>query len=203
MAFPSTPVLDDFNRANGGPGANWTVLFSGDGVGTIDTNQMKGTAVASDNAYWNALTPLESEVYMDVPTFDTGGAFLYVAARMVGSNGYLLRVISTGDLQLFRMVASASTQLGTNIAVGFASGDSFGMEVAGSGAAVSVAVYWKRTSWALQTTYSDTHADRRIGAGRIAYWHSGTAQTFRWDNFGGGGIASPIRSQYLDFDYSR
>lgn len=53
MALPAT---DDFNRANGAPGANWTGSVGGDL--TIDSNTIRGAGVGTDNSmYWSADLP--------------------------------------------------------------------------------------------------------------------------------------------------
>lgn len=61
MAFPTTPILDDFNRADENPiGGNWTNNALGEGADNqlkIVSNQLKAvTAATSCEAYWNKNT---------------------------------------------------------------------------------------------------------------------------------------------------
>ena len=59
--FPTTPVLDTFNRANGGPGANWVDMTS---TFAIATNAL--TQVGGGDTYveWNSGFGASQEVYV-------------------------------------------------------------------------------------------------------------------------------------------
>jgi hypothetical protein len=56
MAFPSTPILDDFNRSNEGPppSSNWTSIYNGH---VVASNHIRGYVYNDNNvSMWNAST---------------------------------------------------------------------------------------------------------------------------------------------------
>jgi hypothetical protein len=56
---------DNFNRANGGLGANWTTSFSTNGALTISSNTVINSAANDQNSYWTA-TPFNADQYAEV-----------------------------------------------------------------------------------------------------------------------------------------
>lgn len=82
MAFPTTPVLDAFNRADGALGANWTSpVVTAEATPTISANVVIGPASVRGSAYWNVATYLDSEAYWTVPAGATGLSDLFMYAR--------------------------------------------------------------------------------------------------------------------------
>ncbi len=83
-SFPSTGLLDDFNRANGGVGASW----SGDTASyAIDGQALKATA--SDKViYWNGTSfGANQEAYFKLSTIDSSGEEMGLALKVGESRG--------------------------------------------------------------------------------------------------------------------
>jgi hypothetical protein len=75
MTFPTTPILDDFNRANEGPppSANWSAYHAswgfGDGLEVV-SNQCKGNSYNLCGDWWSVETfGSDCEVYVTIATF--------------------------------------------------------------------------------------------------------------------------------------
>lgn len=189
MAAPSLAVLDNFNRANGGLGANWTTgFYAGSVAPTITSNQVAGNASYAE-AWWNPASYTESEAYITVATLQNTGEVVYLEARAQtpGSNfdGYELLYTRGSGMVVNRVVNEAATQLGATIAQELTAGDRMGMVVLGTGATVTIEV-WRFTAgaWSLLATRTDTDANRITAAGRIGF--GSNSATVRLDDFGGG-----------------
>lgn len=67
--FPTTGILDNFNRTDGDAGANWTTAFSNNGKPVIESNQLKNPTGNANNsgAYWNPSTFTDCEIYVTLP----------------------------------------------------------------------------------------------------------------------------------------
>lgn len=130
-------VSDDFNRADGGLGANWTT-----GVGTpyISSNQVTGLA-GNNAAFWSASTfspnQRSSATYSASPATGCHGP----TARTVGSNFY--RAVACGvDVYIQRVISGdGGTTLGSSHAVTLAANDVLRLEVTGTGATVTLRIY--------------------------------------------------------------
>lgn len=195
MAFPTTGVLDDFNRANGPAGSAWTspVAFE---AAIFEVVSNKASDFGDGGGYWDASTfGPDSEVYVDVATVNLMAKSLVLRVGSPGSsyNGYRTRFVNTTSLTVNRVDAGTSTQLGASISYTIASGDSVGFEVIGSDLAV-----YKKTggSWSSIDTRSDsTHTS----AGYIGWF--GADGDDLLDNFGGGtvdgGVTASARNLYV------
>ncbi|MDP3704086.1 MAG: hypothetical protein U1C74_25920 [Phenylobacterium sp.] len=148
MAFPTTGLLDNFNRATEDPLGNGT--WSGPIRAT--NGQMKVGSGGSANAitrsagtpgqsYWSVATfGPDSEVYATISTVPGNGDYVYLYARIVNPNtagldGYAMVMIKqAGDdiWQIRRIDDSAETVLGANATQELASGESMGFEIIGS-----------------------------------------------------------------------
>lgn len=148
MAFPTTGLLDNFNRTNEDPmNGNWS-------VGPLDTtaedlqivsNQAKGTIDVNDNEmWWNPGTfGADSEVYCTLVTV-TFNDDLFLELRITdpgGANrsGYKIEFVpagnspSTGDVEMFEVTDGTSTQIGaTETGIVISSGDKLGFEAISS-----------------------------------------------------------------------
>ena len=185
MAFPTTGILDDFNRADENPldgGGNW-----GDRVANNDlqllSNQAAGTAANVLNSrYWAASTfGPDCEVYYSVPVINVAPDYLRLWLRIqnpgaANETGYMMQWLnSSAGCTIFKETArEAYTQLATLSTPRFAANDQIGMEAIGT----TITVYQNGTS-VLSTTDATT-----TGAGYIAIGCRSTV--FRLDDFGGG-----------------
>jgi hypothetical protein len=181
VAFPTTPILDDFNRADEGPppSANWTGPMTAGGPNGLQvvSNQCQRGAPYG-GAWWNASTfGPDSEVYLTA----RGSSDFYVYLRMTGAlgtsaqTGY--RANWFGDEVRIRRVDSGSgTVIGGPYAVtGPVTGNKFGLEAVGSTitAYVDTGSGWTAVGSVVDATYST--------AGVIGVETDGT-----FDDFGGG-----------------
>jgi len=139
MAFPTTPILDDFNRPNEGPppSADWSDFPGTDGM-VVDGNEAIPDG-ASGGGYWNTITNANCEVYATLVNIDDGegmilfarsndiappldpgaiGYWLIIARDDVGGDGVILFSGISGPLDL--------ATLDLNI------GDKFGLECNGN-----------------------------------------------------------------------
>lgn len=199
MAAPNQPILDTFNRADGGLGSNWTSpIWVGDDNPAIVSNTFRGgNSTGSDgDGYWNVASYTESEVYITVTTLPSAGTGPYLMARIQSPNSagmdayqlYCAKVAGAGNdtWVLNRVINEASTLL-ANGTQEFSAGDSFGLVVLGTGATVTVQAWYRASggSWVqLGSDYSDTNAARITAAGRIGVGCQGNVG--RLDDFGGG-----------------
>jgi hypothetical protein len=192
MAFPTTAVLDNFDRANGGLGANWSgPVINGNGRMAIISNQVQPGAAGADD-YYNVATYAECEVYCDMPALPAANKIAWIMARIVSPNvanatdGYEIDYTyktTTDTIQVYRIDNSSWTQLGATISQDFSAGDSLGMEIAGG----TITPYRKTGgSWAALSARSDATYS---AAGYIAFGGDDVT-SMRLDNFGGGTIVA-------------
>lgn len=182
MAFPTTSVLDNFNRTNSGTlGSSWTAVFNNL---SVSSNQCAGTNAGDNGSYYNVANyGPNMEVYCDIPTMPASGEFITLWGRddEVNINLYYLlfsRSAGTDEVALFRVDGGAATQLGATISQEFSAGDSVGMSIIGS---TLTAYRQNGGTWASLGTRTDTTYS---AAGYVGLLVVGT--TARIDNFGGG-----------------
>lgn len=126
MAFPTTSVLDDFNRANSGSlGANWADVAGGSGVGTISSNQC--ALSTQGEMYWvpDTFGP-DCEAYVTIPTLSPNSVDGHgVMARLTGVgtsawSGYVVYVFLSASSgadtwEIYRVDSGVYTRLGAQI----------------------------------------------------------------------------------------
>jgi Domain of unknown function (DUF6531) len=104
FALPSTPVLDDFNRANGALGANWVQLASDIGQLTIQNNVARSPSGATVASIWApAQFGSDSEVY--ARTIGTGCCQLPKSLRLL----LRMRDVGTSGFDGYELMARTST----------------------------------------------------------------------------------------------
>lgn len=207
MAFPTTSVLDSFDRAD----AN---LTSGDWDGPIRStgppnilrilsNQvaMPGSGAGTGEAWYTPATYTECEVFATVAALQDDTYFIDVIARIqapgtTGTDFYMLELqknAGTDTWDLYRCTNQSFTLLTTLLSADASAGDKMGLEVTGTGSTVTLRGYrYTGGSWAqIGSDYSDTSADRITSAGYLglAMSHAGS-DPGRFDDFGGGEIVS-------------
>lgn len=194
--FPLTPLLDDFNRADGGLGGNWvSPAFGVLGTFTIVSNQ----AVPSASAYmaWVRSFGPDQECYVDVPTLPASGQDVLLSARRVSTgtpapDGYEAKVTwSTSQVQIRKSVTQVNTTLLTISAVTFGAGDSFGFRADGT-----LLTAFQKTGgvWAELGSIADSTF---LGGGFLGA-RSSDAVT-RLDNFGGGALSRNPAPTHIPF----
>lgn len=183
-AFPSAAVLDNFNRANGGIGANWTVDKAG-----LNVSGNALTQSASDNvAVWNSnLFGANQEAYF---TFTNVNISAPEHDLMLKVQGFTW---DTGEIEVRYDGASQAVvvstyapvsgwqQRGTPMPVTFAAGDRFGARALADG---TIQVF--RNSGMLGSVYAPDWAFSAQG-GHVGMTLVGLGSTII-DDFGGGDI---------------
>lgn len=187
MAFPTTGLLDQFDRADEGPppSANWTndIFGAGNNGLSVISNEC-GSSAGVANGYWSpvAFGP-DCEVYCTVavaPLADTGKIRLYLRLQNIGTgttDGYLTELPKAlGSVIIYRVDNAGITLLDFVSTPAFAAGDVLGFEAVGT----ALTVY--KNGAAIIATTDATYA----GAGYVGVQLPDT--TTRIDNFGGGTI---------------
>lgn len=203
MPFPTTGILDNFNRANaaiygstasGGDtwGAN-ALNDTGPGTLSIVSNAI-AEGSGSPNGYLTGSHGPDAEAYMTAAALPGGGNYFFLAVRVqdagVGSlawDGYgLIYIVGTG-WQIRRYDNGASTVLGATVSTPTVSaGDGLGIEAIGDtikGYHKPAAGAWTEVLSRIDATYT--------AAGNIAVEiGSAPSGTGRGDDLGGGTVVT-------------
>lgn len=192
MAFPTTAVIDDFNRADQRPpGGDWATTELNGSTTDVEViaNQLR-SGNPSQNCYLNTVYGPDTEVYIEIPTLPNAGSYIAIWARLkdLGSaawDGYAIVVIQGAPWvwSIRRYDNGTGTVLGANInGPNLTAGDSVGLEVIGDG----ISAYHKTGgTWTLVGSRTDaTYA----AAGRLGF-ESGD-ELSRYDNMGGGTVVA-------------
>jgi hypothetical protein len=200
VAFPTTPVLDNFNRANGVIGSDWLAAF-GDTIPAINTNAAMGGGAGWFGAVWAPSGSVASfgpdvEAYYTLTSADASSQTAMVLGRVAnptsGStyNGYGARIVA-GQLIIGKYTASVYTQLVAGASITPAAGDKIGISCVGS----TISLWYAPAgTWPGTANHSVTDTSF-TGAGAIAVdWNQTGANTNGMDDFGGGTIAAAAAS---------
>lgn len=185
MAFPTTPILDTFNRADENPATGFTSVLNNIQV----LSNQAGATSANHLVYYSASTyGPDSECLLDLPTKPPGTSQCSVGARwvQVGSpstlDGYslvLTAAAGTDSFAIQRVDNGVGTTLGSAISQEVTNGDGMGIRCLGS------VIYGFYRSGAGEWTELGNRSDSTYtAAGNIGL--SGNSTTTRYDNFGGG-----------------
>lgn len=190
-AFPTTGILDNFNRGNEAPVTGWTDIANGI---QIVGNVIIGTTDAANNmAGWDATTfGPNSEAYATAS--GTSANILGVAARLTTlvagtMDGYLAWQAGANNVQLYRIDDGANTQIGGDTAFVMASGDKLGIECLQLPGNDSIKAWVKdgAAAWAAKVSTTDG-AHGSAGYLAAAVFDDDPAAR-ALDDFGGGTIA--------------
>lgn len=186
---------DDFNRADGGPGANWASV--------LNSLNIAGNGLEGDSAVereqcirWaGAGAPFTTEQFSEIVMSggDAGNYYYGVAVRCAtgGAATYYSFYGSNTDSYLQRSVAGATTQLGSTGA-GFPDGATVRLEVTGTGATVTLTLKVNGAAWTSINaggTINDTSGSR-LTSGQVGC--AGFARddgTPRIDSWSGGDLS--------------
>lgn len=203
MPFPTTPVLDTFNRADtadlvgGGGYQNDPFWFGTSTTAAIASNQVKGNAAGSyfDIAR-NSATYQHAEVFWTVAAVGDTATYseYYVYARLQGfapsatpcywAHWY----VSSGSwtLEVQKWDGSSATSLGASVADAITGGDVIGLRVTG-GATTVVEAY--RNGLVVASRSDSSSPVTAAGYIGVNCYDSGSSA--RFDDLGGGEIRSP------------
>lgn len=201
MAFPTTSVLDNFNRANGDAGSNYTANGYNFGfvIPQISSNTLKRNSSGTSDAYWNvAQYGPDVEAYIDISTDlvsdDYGFSIRFINPVSANVSGYFLHIgASAADTtKIERVDNGAFTVLGSSVAQTWATGEKFGVSAVGSTLSV-----FRYTAGAWGAAYATRTDSTYTAAGYIDIYITGT--TGRYDNFGGGTVVvAPVIPVFMN-----
>lgn len=195
MAFPTTGIIDTFDRANSN--ISGSTSSSGAVYGTSDVygfgNQLKVlsnqcveiTSGAQSGDYIASVDyGPDCEMYLTgavIPGAWNLGCYLRLTGSPGSMNGYSVGADNTPRLIFNRVDGGVETQLGATETVSLASGDAMGASVIGGGASMVFTAYTKPSAGAWGTV--NTRADATYSAaGKL-----GIETAFvTIDDFGGG-----------------
>lgn len=187
MAFPSTALLDNFDRADAASlGASWTDLFNGC---AISSNQAAGEAAGANFSMWNVATyGPDCEAWIEISALPGNNLTFGVYARLVDTgsvvniDGYIVSFVhqtgGTDIVRISRITNAVGTQLGADISQEFSNGDYLGIRCIGS------TIYALRSSGGTPSVLGARTDATYSAAGNIAITIEGT--TGRVNSFGGG-----------------
>lgn len=191
--FPSTPILDDFNRANEGPppSASWAQIpgeIRGLAVITLQCAPDTPPPFNSGTAYWLAVSGPDVEWYYTIASLaDTNEDELIVDAdpAFPDDTGFALGVRrndTEGDI--LRIVDQVAASTLVSIPITFVEGDSFGIRVRG----MTVEGYQKHVAGTWILVASGTAITTPVAGNVLLYSIINGAI----DDFGGGNYVAPI-----------
>ena len=185
--FPSTAVLDNFNRANGSIGSNWSGYTS---KYHITSNQMTVDYNGSNSdIYWNNLFGADQEAYVTFTDIDSTASeqdlLLKAQSNTTWGDG-VIEVLYDPTGQTVQVWTyewpDGWVQHGADIPITFVDGDIFGARALANG---TVEVYKNGT---LLATRDITAWPHYADGGYIGLWFIG-AEDAVLDDFGGGTIS--------------
>jgi RHS repeat-associated protein len=190
--FPSTPVLDNFNRADSSAiGPNWNGVVSGY---SIASNKLDVDA-AADNIHWQGIKfDADQEAYFTFTNVDTAGGEQDLILKSQSSNTWasgvleLLYNVSAGQVEIWTYHPTLDGWkqrcISTPITVTFANGDQFGARARANG---DVEVY---KNGAIQGTCNVSSVwEFYDDPGYIGLWFIGASSALL-DDFGGGNVST-------------
>jgi hypothetical protein len=186
----ATSASDNFNRADGGLGSNWTPIS--DGGMAIASQQVTGTAAVLTGDTWAAST-FGNDQYSEIQVTSTqlsGGQWVGPAVRVQssGQNGYVgIYNWNSGspELMVFKRSAAGWTQLGNSYSVApLAAGTKLRLTVLGN--SISFMVNGVQRIGVTDSSFSS-------GAPGIMAFDSATA-----DNWSGGAASFQVSYQSTD-----
>jgi glycosyl hydrolase family 114 len=184
-SFPSTGLLDNFDRSDGPVGSNWSGTTSGY---TIAGNQLDVNLGA--DIYWSpSLFGVDQEAYVTLSTIDTNAAEIDLILKSQSSTavapGQIQVVYKPSNNSVTIWTYSTSTgwqQQGTSMSATFINSDVLGARALSNG---QVEVYKNST---LLGSRSVTSWLYYANGGYIGLFHL-TASNTLLDNFGGGTLS--------------
>ncbi len=194
MAFPTTGILDNFNRADGALGGGWSTTKIESATTTnlaIQSNQMWRSGGES-NGYLTASQGPDVEAYCTVATKPPTGQYLGLFVRIQtpgtgGWDGYALIWIvgATNDTYSLRRYTNASNAatLATPTSTTLVEGQKIGLEVVGSTIRA-----WKTVAGVWQQVGTDQTDATYSAAGQIGI--EVPESNARIDDFGGGTVVT-------------
>jgi hypothetical protein len=128
-------VSDDFNRANGGLGGNWTTVAGTIAPQILSNQAVPGIGGQLGSAYWSADSFTNDQFAQGTLPNSTGSQYgPGIAVRLANSHGYILWYGNADNtVSIWRMdTASTWSQIGTSSALTVSGSDVWRIEAVGS-----------------------------------------------------------------------
>ena len=183
MAFPTTGILDDFNRTNEGPppSADWVTVDNGH---KVVSSQLVPNSDAYSESYWNQSFGADMEAYVTIVTKESVGNSIVLQVRTQPADSYksyylLVNSLAGTDTILIRYWNGSSGSTLATYNQEISAGDSVGISAIGS----TITAWYKASggSWTELGHVTNTSESR---AGYIDIANDSVTPVF--DNFGGG-----------------
>jgi PKD repeat protein len=181
--FPSTTVLDDFNRSDGAPGSNWSGMTS---FYHVTSQQLAGEEVYDLPLFWSAASyGVDQEAFVTLAQVDANSGDPTLLLKSTSSS-WPVRVLGVTYVaaqqraKIWTYDEQGLVQRGTDILVTFSSGDQFGARATADGV---IEVYRNGTLVAVRDASAWAYVS---GNGYVGL--SLNATGVRLDNFGGGTV---------------
>lgn len=174
----TTLATDDFNRANGTLGANWTTVTGFNAFQIASNVVTQVTEPGDTGARYNAVTfPNDqwSQVTVDVSINSNGGPAVRMATD--GSANYYVFVVAGGEYRIYS-ISGGSGSLISNAAGSFSNGDVAYLEIQGT------TLIAKKNGVQVLTITDATHS---AGAAGIHAYSIGSLDDWSAGDFAGGG----------------
>lgn len=190
---PTTAILDNFNRANGAPGANWPgPIRSSRTLLTIASNALgcANSSGSTEEAYWTSSFSANQEVFVTLSALPTVYGVVRLCLRIQSPNAsspsfYILEYDHTlNSLVLFYYNGSTYAQIGSTVTLTLAAGDKLLLRAVGS---ALVGEAFQSGAWSQVISGTDSNI---TGAGYAGV--SINDNTGKLDDFGAGALVSAI-----------
>jgi hypothetical protein len=170
-------AFDDFNRANGAIGANWTKEYAAGGDLSIAGN--KAVSSAQDNVWsFNPFGSANTDQFVSMVVYSSVNYAYKCLARCGGTNGvgagYQVLLSGLGSLSVWNL--AVGTQMGSTQTV--SSVTSIGIRVTGSGATTKVSAFYNGS---IHASLTDLTAATYTNAGKAGAYTVGANSSI--DNF--------------------
>jgi len=181
-------VLDDFNRSDGAPGANWAQAISAYSLPNIVSNALDYPQFPS--GYWTTQFAADQWVSLKRNVAGNVQVILRLTSPNSGSESYIrvqADMLGGNGTEAYKVVAGTTTSLGFESGVMQATDAYLKVEV--SGTTINSYASTDGASWSFRKTWDTGGAVS--GAGYIGFYNPNNTNAGSIDDFGGGNIATP------------
>jgi hypothetical protein len=184
VAFPTTSILDDFNRTNEGPppSASWSTLT---GAGhKVVSNQCVPDSGYAESVFSTSFL-VNQEAFVTMPTLpSSNNDVVQLSLRFDGVNNryvatYKRQTVGTDIVFIEKQISGVFTQIGANIDEEFSDGDGFGFRANGD----QLTVYRNGSLIGTRTN------DEITTSGQLVLGSDGSSIM---DSFGGGSYVAQV-----------
>lgn len=136
---------DDFNRADGSLGSNWTDQTTGSAAARILSNRVEDGPVAPDGSfgYWSG-SAISDDNYSQLTITSSADGYAGPTTRCSGTGGsrnaYIGMVLTANRARLYKVLTGAGfpgTLIASNDSISTSDGDTFKIEASGSALTMS------------------------------------------------------------------